>query len=1719
MSEENKNNQPDEIQDVEEQPAHEEQTEEDTSGGFFNRRNGLIALGIVSILAVGLALLITVSYKYGVFDNYIKQQFVTTMADIGVVFDADVFRLTVNPLELELKNATFNDKKTGEKLFRIGEAHLKLTVQNLYARQLSRDISIDTTDLRDVEVWVRFDENGNSNFDNLNLVQDEAGSAVNLKYQSLKFSLKDGLIHFGDVSRKISADAKNLQLFFEPENYDVPDEEKRYKFDFASTDSVVVYDEKPIDPINIRATGLLFNKGAELTQLKLTSPIAESTLSGSLRDWAAPKYQLKIDSSVDLTQTSNVLPTGATLRGIGNLKGTVVGEGENYKVVADIQSDSLAADNIRLKGVNVAATVEGKNSMYEANGKAIAEMLTFEDFEISFPQIAGNIRGTGTDFRWVGELQAAAAKSPLGTIAGLYITDAVAEYKDEKLAATIGNLRSRSFSADAANGSSINAGNVNILYADGRTQVNIPNVQAGVLNAQGTTLKGVNAGNIKITNQGETTKATAGSLRAASIETEDVRLRNLRTGNVTVNSRGATTNIEVAQVNADGLDANAAKVGAINASGIDVQIVGDKTNVYANNLKVAKVDTDAAILGSLNVAGVRLTILNGRIEARTDDVNVGDVTLTKAALPEGGKIQNVKLSKPVFVLEPSGQYRASADMSLGGGVLGSVKLGAARASVVAENDSVALNNLTANVVDGEIRGDATVALSDRKSSRINVGFDILDLSKLLALTGGQVVPINGNTTGQANLTFPGTNFKVASGTLNADITAEAGTDDSGFVPVNGKVALNATRGLFDIENANLRTNQTQLNATGSFDLNGYNSNLNVALNSDEAGEIERIIRVLNVSPELEQQLDTYDVDLAGNLNFNGNITGNLTNPTLDGKFSLESLILRGSNLGTLSSSVFVSPEEIALREGLLQERDGGNLAFNVNVPLEGTDNISIDAKLNSLNTGNLIAALPVDILPGQLKDFQAQTSGTVNVSGIPNNLQGSADISSGAGTINGEPFDGFNAKANFNGTLVNLEEFQAKFGDGFLRANGTYETDSTIFDFDVQGKDIKVARVRPFIPGGESLSDLSGIINLNAKAVGNASEPKTYNINFNGSGREIVYGENGLGEITFNGVTENQILNANVTAKIGEQPQVLNASLNFGDENLPLQVETTFNNTELAPYLALADLGVPVSGQATGRVFLQGNLYTLKADGTREFSIDNLSGAANLSQLALRIDETPLAATEPVAVRFNSKEVIVDSAKFAGGGSNIVVTGTKALTADGMNNLAIDGKINLRLLDAVTGKNTFFTGLADVAVRLSGTNANSRLNGQATLDNASVATFIGSERLTLTRVKGRVLFNSNQAQIDNLTGFLGGGRISASGGALLGDDLNLQRIRLDIRGNNFTAPLPPDFITTGDADIQISGYRDEAGIFNSLIAGTVITKRTIYNKDIDIADIISGRGGGSLSASSGSTTTDPSESFLGVPKLDIRIEARNSLIVRNNLADLTGSANLRVTGDIDYPQISGRVTADRGTIFFRKERYEIQRAIVEFPPNTSIEPYVNLQASTEINGYEIIVSLVGELNNTETLNAQLRSSPALPQADVISLITTGDLANTDGGIPTLAQSGVNTAAEILADELINNPLSKATDKLFGLNKFEINPIVSGQRLNPSARLTVGRQINRNLLITYSTNLSEDQNQVIALEYRVSNRLSFVAQYEQRPLSNVTRDPNVFSFEVRLRKRF
>ena len=120
----------------------------------------------------------------------------------------------------------------------------------------------------------------------------------------------------------------------------------------------------------------------------------------------------------------------------------------------------------------------------------------------------------------------------------------------------------------------------------------------------------------------------------------------------------------------------------------------------------------------LDIAGVRLAVHNGRVQGSTSDINAGTVKL------KDGSIESVKLARPAFTLEPSGRYRASADLSLGGGVLSQMKLGPAHASVVATSCIPGETDTAAQSLPGprrtpRPRGNGLRNASMRSNSELN----------------------------------------------------------------------------------------------------------------------------------------------------------------------------------------------------------------------------------------------------------------------------------------------------------------------------------------------------------------------------------------------------------------------------------------------------------------------------------------------------------------------------------------------------------------------------------------------------------------------------------------------------------------------------------------------------------------------------------------------------------------------------------------------------------------------------------------------------------------------------------------------------------------------------------------------------------------------------------------------------------------------------------------
>lgn len=108
------------------------------------------------------------------------------------------------------------------------------------------------------------------------------------------------------------------------------------------------------------------------------------------------------------------------------------------------------------------------------------------------------------------------------------------------------------------------------------------------------------------------------------------------------------------------------------------------------------------------------------------------------------------------------------------------------------------------------------------------------------------------------------------------------------------------------------------------------------------------------------------------------------------------------------------------------------------------------------------------------------------------------------------------------------------------------------------------------------------------------------------------------------------------------------------------------------------------------------------------------------------------------------------------------------------------------------------------------------------------------------------------------------------------------------------------------------------------------------------------------------------------------------------------------------------------------------------------------------------------------------------------------------------QSFLATGANTLISQAIATPVSSRLQRFFGVSKLKIDPMLTGLEGTPQARLTIEQQISPNITLTYVTNLTETQQQIVRLEWDFSRQWSVVA----------VRDANgIFGIDFNYKKRF
>jgi translocation and assembly module TamB len=445
----------------------------------------------------------------------------------------------------------------------------------------------------------------------------------------------------------------------------------------------------------------------------------------------------------------------------------------------------------------------------------------------------------------------------------------------------------------------------------------------------------------------------------------------------------------------------------------------------------------------------------------------------------------------------------------------------------------------------------------------------------------------------------------------------------------------------------------------------------------------------------------------------------------------------------------------------------------------------------------------------------------------------------------------------------------------------------------------------------------------------------------------------------------------------------------------------------------------------------------------------------------------------------------------------------------------VGGEANLGILQGFF-KDVRGSGHAELTAAIDGPLKQPVFSGSATITGGRIRYF--SLPNALDAINGVVHFDSGGVRLDDVVATFGGGPVQFGGrigfsGYLPGD------LNITARGQDMNLRVPEGVRSVVDADLVLTGTMQAP-----TLGGTVTVKNALWNRRVDapgsIFDLASRRSG-----SAGAPTADPAPT---IPlRFDVQVRVPSTLRVENNLARMVANAELTLRGTYDRPVVFGRADIERGEVTFEGRRYRITRGTMDFTNPNRIEPFFDVEAETNVReplSHQTYRVMVGFSGTSEQLRPSISSDPPLPTAEVLALLFSGSNSNQAPELRAL-QSPNQAQADILtarATQALTTPISaevgRVVEQTFGVNTFQLTPSfvdpysTQTGRINPTARLTIGKRISDKVYLTFSRSLNTTTNdQIILLEIEQSDLVSWVLSRNE--------DQQTYALEFRVRRVF
>ena len=925
-------------------------------------------------------------------------------------------------------------------------------------------------------------------------------------------------------------------------------------------------------------------------------------------------------------------------------------------------------------------------------------------------------------------------------------------------------------------------------------------------------------------------------------------------------------------------------------------------------------------------------------------------------------------------------------------------------------------------------------------------------------------------------TGPFEHFEI-SGTLDLNPPAELAAK---HIPVTGGASLRYRydAGLLTLDTAQFDTPTSRIHAAGS--LGKKTSSLDIQF---ETGSLEAYQDFIDAIRG--PNADGSRTQLRGSVRWEGKLSGPLGGPTLTGHGRGEQVAYGDLHFDTVEADLTYSPSELSVSQG--HARLGAMQA-----DVEG----SLDLDQWVFRPENEWAAdvnfekVPLESFQGFLKQnypVDGTLTGQFHGKGTRANpsITGLFDLADG--TAYGVTFNRLRGQLNLapdevriaNAELRLFAPGKEKGGAGIVTGTAEYRYSDDTISAELVGAALPLQNFEkiqsPRMPIGGQLS-------FHVKASGAARAPQG-----DGTMRivDLRVGQETIG--SFDGTLTSDGREAKLELSSAMTDGSISGGYTIGlAPPYPLRGKAYIKNINLDPFLVTyLHLGhFSGHGSAEGEIALEGDLSRPGA----------IVMDAKFSKLAFNYANVQLENGGPVHFRASTEEANIDPVIFRGKDTNFQLEGNVRFT--GRRNVAmkLNGAVDLRLLSGFV-PDLDARGPAQVNASFEGTLDRPRITGRVHIDNASAR--MADFPTGLSAIKGDLIFDATRLSFDNLTAEAGGGTLSLTGSVNYADrpihyDITAKTDRTRIR-------YPEGMSWQVAGNLRLSGTPEAA-----VLSGKVVVDRVNLSGGLEAA--------GALIASkeNGGTTS----SFLRNLQFDVEALSTPDARMEWPNAELEADANLRVRGTWEHPILLGHIHVLSGDLYFHGNRYRVARGDLNFARPLNIDPDINIEATTTIQQYEITLNFSGP---SSKLNLSYRSDPPLPGNDIVTLLTLGQTsseAEARAGGTGASQSPGSGASAILS-EAISSQLGGRLERLFGITKLRVDPGLAGvgstgSEQSAAARVTVEQQVTRNLTITYVSNVSSTQQQVIQVEYNVNRNISIVALRDQN---------GTFGIDFKIKKRF